>query len=288
MASTRILEDTTGPNAPNIATTDEDLSVDQMFHQTQMPSLGRQIFNVVQMHGPTAALFNLRKKENDNGFAVLRREVEVFPSESIPSGLSKEVIQDIKSQYGKEARNVIGQLLRGLANDQENVRTIEFLENKSLTIADLQLSDSLNAETNIFEITQRANELVLRANRKNVRTFEAFCVLPYYAGAAISALGDYVGAESESERGLFIRQIGQVKYYMNPDVDSTMAYVGLKDELNHSRSSGVFSPFEETVTEAYDPDKADMVYHIFNRFAITDSPLNETDNEMLFKFNILQ
>lgn len=287
MASTKILEDTTGPNAQNIATTDEDLSVGAMFHQMQLPSLGRQIFNVVPMHGPTAALFNIKKKPGDNGFAVVRREVEVFPSESIPTGLTEEVVQDIKAQYGKDAKNVIGQLLRGLANDQENSRTMGFLDTKSLSISDLQLTDSLNAETNLFEISQRVNELVLKANTKNVRTYEAFCVLPYYIGASISALGSYVGGLEESERGLFIRQIGQVKYFMNPDPTSTLAYVGLKDEINHSRSSAVFSPFEETVSVAYDPDSGEHKYFIFNRFAITESPLHETDNEMLFKFNVL-
>ena len=282
-----IVEDTTTPNAPEIATTDENLSVQDMYQQAALPSLGKQIFSVVRMHGPTAALFNIRKKAGTNDFELLRNEVEVYPSESIKTGVSQEVVQDLLSQYGKEAYSVIGTLLRGLTNEQENNRTIEFLEANCKAEADLQLSDSLNTEVNLFEIGQRVNELVLKANTKNMRTYEAFCVLPYFAGAAISALSNYVGGEDKEERGLFLAEIGQIKYYMNPVPTSTTAYVGLKDSKNSSKSAAVFSPFESAIVEVQDPDTGNFIYHIFNRFAITASPLHETDNEMLFKFEVL-
>lgn len=284
-----LVEDTTGANAPNIATTDENLSVDAMFQQSSLPSLGRQIFSVVPMHGPTAALFNIQKNGADK-FVVLRNEVEVFPSKSINSGLTREVVQDLMSQYGKEGSRIVGNLLKSLTNDQENEKTIEFLEDNCLNVPDLQLTDSLSIETNMFEITQKINELVLKANTKNLRTYEGFCVLPYYAGASVAGLSTYVGgAEGEKdERGLFLAQIGQIKYYMNPEPTSTMAYVGLKDSKNSGKSSAIFSPYMSNVTETVDPDTGNETYFVFNRFAITESPLHQNGNEMLFKFNILQ
>ena len=282
-----IVEDTTTPNAPEIATTDENLSADAMFQQTDLPSLGKQIFSVVPIQGPTAALFNIKRKDSSNDFELLRNEVEVFPSSSISTGLTQEVFQDIVSQYGKKASSVIGPLLRGLANGQENDRTIEFLNTNSKSEAGLQLTDSLNAETNLFEITQRANELVLKANNVNMITYEAYCVLPYFAAGSISALGNYAGAEDDPERGLFIRQIGQIKYYLNPVASSITAYVGLKDSYNPSKSAAVFSPYASNIVESHNPNTGNLNYFIFNRFAITKSPLHVPNNEMMFKFDIL-
>lgn len=294
-----LVEDTTGANAPEIATTDENLSVDGMFQQGALPSLGRQIFSVVPLHGPTAALFNIRKKNSTdagwvdeatsgNDFVLLRNDVEVYPSTSIKTSLTKEVIQDIRNQYGKESGAIIGKLLRGLANDQENTRTIAFLNAQCKDEGNLNLSDDTNSEVILFEVTKKVQELVLKANNKNLRTYEAFCVLPYFVGSAMSALSSYASPSTvegqKDERGLFIAQNGQTKYYLNPDVTSTTCYVGLKDESNPSKSAAVFSPYISNVTEAVDPDSGEEVYHIFNRFAITQSPLHESGNEMMFKF----
>jgi len=284
-----LLEDTTGPNAPEIATTDENLSVDAMYQQAALPSLGRQIFSVIPMNGPTAALFNIRKKSGTTDFELVRAEVEVEPSTSIHTGISQEAIQDLKAQYGKEVGTVVGTLLRGLANDQENEATLAFLASNSveITVGDaLDLTESTNAEYNAFEIQQKVHELVLRANSKTMRTYESFCVLPYTTAATFAALNNYVGGMDKDERGLFIAEIGNTKYFMNPDPTATTAYVGLKDSLNPSKSSAVFSPYRSEVVEATNANTGEATYHIYNRFAITASPLSEAGNEMLFKFTI--
>jgi len=288
--SKELLEATTGADgaAIDIATTDQDLSVDTMYQQAALPSLGKQIFSVVQMEGPTAGLFNIKKHPTENKFVLLRNEAQVFESDPISTGLTQEVVQDIKSQYGKDSTQVIGTLLRGLSNAQENSRTLEFLEDNCLEVPDLDLTDSKSIETNMFEITQKVNELVLKANSLNMRTYEGFCVLPYFAGAAIAGLSNYVGGKEgeKDERGLFLAQIGQIKFYLNPDATSKTAYVGLKDSRNISKSSAVFGPFASQIVETMDPDSGELYYWIFNRFSITPSPLHEDGNEMLFKFDI--
>ena len=279
-------ENTIGPNEPNVATTDENLSVLEMFQQAGLPSLGRQIFPVIPMHGPTAALFNLRRKPGTNDFELLRNEVEVFPSEMIHTGLTQEVIQDIRAQYGRQSDLIIGRLLRGLANEQEDTKVIAFLDAESSAEPNLVLSEPTNSEMNLFEIGQRVNELILKANNTDRRTYKAFCVLPYKSGAAVAALGKWVGAEEGDARGNFITEINQVRYYLNPDVTATTAYVGLRDVTNPSRSSAVFSPYVSDIVQAIDPDTGDHTYTIYNRFAVTASPLHVTGNEMLFKFTI--
>jgi len=282
-----LVEDLSTPNDPNIATTDENLTVDQMFQQTILPSVGRQIFSILPINGPTGALFNLRKKAASNDFELVRRDVEVYPSESIKTGVTKEAIQDIIAQYGRNAYDIIGTMLRGLANEQENTRTLAFLEANAKAGDFLQLSGPNNAELNLFEITQRVHEYVLAMNNQTLRTYEAFAVVPAKPLAGVMALHAYAGGEHKEERGLYIAHIGQTKFYLNPDANSTTAYVGLKDSINPSKSSGVFSPYQSQVVEATDPDTGENTFFIFNRFAISASPLHVTDNEMFYKFEVL-
>ncbi len=280
-------EDTTGASVDNIAVTDENLAVDIMFQEARLPSLGRQIFSVLPLHGPTGAIFNLLKKDSEDDFKLLRSNVEVFPSEAIHTGMTQESIQDVLAMYGKDGRKIVGRLLRGLANDQENVRTQTFLEAESEDITDLNLSESKNAEINLFEITQRVHELVLKANSKNIRTYEAFCVIPYVPAGGLVALSQYAsGGEIDPDsRGLFLTKIGLTKFYLNP-WGTNMCYVGLKDVVNPSKSSAVFSPYQSHISEAIHQETGESGFHIFNRFALTASPLHRTNNEMMFKFLI--
>lgn len=282
-----LVENTVGSEDPNVASTDSNITVGKMFQQTSLPSLGRSIFEVIPTQGPTSGFFNLRKKAGTTYFELVRTNVEVFPSESIPTGLTQEVVQDIKAQYGIKANEVIGKLLRGLANMQENTRTLAFLEAQSKAEAELNLTNSQNAELVTFEVGQKVHELILKANTKNQRTFDSWCVLPYYAAASFAALNNYVGGMSKDESGLFISQIGNTKFYMNPDVTSTTAYVGLNDFNNPNVVSAIFSPYMEDVVEATNPDTGNLTYFIFNRFAIAASPLHVAGDEMMFKFNIV-
>jgi hypothetical protein len=283
-----MVEDTTGSEAPNIASTDSNLSADQMFQQTSLPSLGRLIFSVIPTQGPTSGVFNIRRKAGTNNFELVRNNLDVYPSESIKTGLTLEVLQDIRNQYGSNANQVVGALLRGLANDQENEKTIAFLEANSKQEAELNLTSPKNAETCTFEIGQKVHQLILKANTQGIRTYDSFCVLPYLWASSFASLNTYVGGMDRDESGLFISEIGNTKFYMNPDVTSTVAYVGLKDAKNPSKSSAIFSPYIETVVEAQDPDSGEMSFFIFNRFGICMSPLHELGNEMMFKFNIVE
>lgn len=280
-----INEDTTLANAANIATTDQNLSVEQMFQQTTLPSLGKQIFSVLPIDGPTAALFNVKSVDNAGAhqFKLLRNEVEVYSSNGISSGISKENVQDLKSQYNKDAYNIIGNLLHGLTNEEQNEKTLEFLDTEAVAVTGLVISKPENSQIVNFEITNKVQELVLKMNTPSLRTYEAFAVVPASYVAGIMAFNN-----ANFSNGLFIGRIGMTSYFVNPDATATQVFVGLKDSYNPSKSSAVFSPYAISITEAVDPDTGDMVYWLFDRFAITVSPLHETGSEMLYKFDISQ
>lgn len=280
-------EDLTGASHPDIATTDDNLSADSLFQQTPLPSLGRMIFSVVNINGPTGALFNIRQKPATNDFELVRAEVEVYPSASIKTGITREAIQDMKAQYGKDADDIIGRLFRGLANDQENTKTLEFLTAQSLASTSLTLSNAKNAKDNVMELTQKIHSLVLEANKDKKRTFHAYAVLPYNLAASFLALNSFTGGEGEpGDGGLFLGSIGHTSFFMSPDAAATEVFVGLRDR-DPSKSAAVFSPFEGTIISASDPDSGEMVYHLFNRFAITASPLHTVGDEMMFKFAVI-
>lgn len=283
-----LVEDTATPGSPDIASTDYNLTVGEMFQQTSLPSLGRSIFEVMPILGPTGGLFNIRKKTGSNDFELVRNNVEVYPSESIPTGLTQEAIQDIRAQFGLSSNKIIGTLLRGLANQQENTRTLQFLEANCKDEADLNLTSPQNAELNTFEIGQKVHELILKANTLNQRTYDSWVVLPYTFAAGFAALNNYVGGMKKDESGLFISQVGNTKFYMNPDATSSTAYVGLRDFINPNISAGVFSPYVSDIVESTRQDTGNMSYFIFNRFAITKSPLHVTGDEMMFKFDIVK
>jgi len=402
---TTIKENLSTPGSLNVASTDENLSVDGMFQQTTISSLGKQIFSVIPMHGPTAAIFNIKTVNsvpavpgtpgtaqvdtltllpsaaigttysvtieqqlvtyntlvpnetlavvsaslvtaiNNNvhvntvtaslaangvdviltaktpgipfltaiplnsnvgsivatttnvaeitytppvrNAQVVRSEATVKNSKSFPTGLTQEMVQDLRNMYGKDVNQLVGKLLRGVANDDENAYTLAFLSLSSVATPSLTRTAPNMAETNIFEISQRVQELVLQMNLQYTRTYDAFCVLPFKIAASFMALSSYAGAEDDQERALFLTKIGQTKYYVNPDVTATEAYVGLKDLHNPSKSSAVFSPYMSNIVNATNSDTGEETYHIFNRYAITPSPLHETGNEMLFKFVIV-
>lgn len=280
-----LLEDLATPGDANIAQTDQNLSIDNIFQQTNIQSLARQICSSASLIGPTGAIFNIIKTNGD--FKLVRAEVSVFPSEMKNTGVTREAVQDLKSQFGKDADNIIGTLFRGISNEEENTKLLTLLNTISKDYGDLQLSGSTNAELNLFEVTQRVHEIILKMNQKNQRTFDAFAVIPAVALGGIMGLSQYAGAIKKDERGLFITQIGSTKFYLNPDITDIYAYVGLKDSDNLSKSSLVFSPYQNQVIDLPNSDTGDIAYFLVNRFAITASPLHVLNDEMLYKFKIL-
>jgi hypothetical protein len=73
----------------------------------------------------------------------------------------------LRNQFSKEADLIVGTLFRGISNETENTRLLEVLSTESKDYGDLQLSDSLNASTNSYEILQRVQEIVVKMNQKH-------------------------------------------------------------------------------------------------------------------------
>ena len=65
-----IVEDLNNPLGGdlNIAQCDQNLSIDNIFQQTNIQSLARQVCSTIQLLGPSGALYNIIKNPNDYRF----------------------------------------------------------------------------------------------------------------------------------------------------------------------------------------------------------------------------
>ena len=200
--------------------------------------------------------------------------------------LTVEAIHDLEAMYGENtARTYIAKMLRGLCNHYENEKTLEFLENNAIETPSISISDSANAETMMFEITQRVQELALKMNSKRKRTFNAYAVIPYKYVASIMTTFAYNTAKNTSNtESLLVADFGLMKYYLNPDYDSDTAYVGLRSAEDPFCSSAFFGDYGSQLQTIKDPDTANDVIVVYNRFGLTMNPIHSENNPLLCKF----
>lgn len=284
-------------NAPNIATTDSKFPLNDVFQQTDLPSLGRSIFATVKPNGPLAGIFTLTDSHHttDNSgnydpdkprLLLKRSNLTSFPSKPIMTELTVEAIHDLEAMYGENtARTYIAKMLRGLCNNYENEKTLEFLENNAIETPPISISDSANAETMMFEITQRVQELALKMNSKTKRTFCSYALIPYkYVAAIMTSFAYNTGKNTTNVDNLLVADFALMKYYVNPDYDSETAYVGLRSPEDPFCSSAFFGDYGSQLQTIKDPETANDVIVIYNRFGLTMNPNHCENNPMLYKF----
>ena len=281
-------------NAPNIATSASQFPLNDVFQQTDLPSLGRSIFVTVKPNGPFAGIFTLTDSHfttdnydrNKQKLILKRSNLASFPSKPIMTELTVEAIHDLEAMYGEDtARTYIAKMLRGLCNNYENEKTLEFLENNAIETPSISFSDSANAETMMFEITLRVQQLALKMNSKRKRTFNAYAVIPYKYVASIMTTFAYNTAKNTSNtESLLVADFGLMKYYLNPDYDSDTAYVGLRSAEDPFCSSAFFGDYGSQLQTIKDPDTANDVIVVYNRFGLTMNPIHSENNPLLCKF----
>ena len=276
--------------AENIATTDENLNeLNRLFQQSKLPSLGTKIFTLNKMHGPTAAVFSV-VTENDT-VKLKRNEVTVenqfTKNNPIRTSITPEALYDIRSQFNEDGDVLLANYLKGLANDYENTKTLEFLSDNAVQESSISLSDT-SPEYVWTTISNHITQLILKMNSKNIRTYEAFVVLPYaYASSIMSLYGDLHNSELADKDRLFVGRSGLTEWYINPDPnDTTTIYVGLKDTTNEGRNCAYFSRYTNDISYSMDPESGDVYYFIWDRFALTMNPSHTDENPMLVKFSV--
>jgi hypothetical protein len=263
------------------------------FQELPTLSLMREIATIVPMKLPSGKIINIKKQTGSNAYEAVESVLQVNTDTSNPlqTGLSTEAIKDISIQYGDTGQNYASKLLKSIVESNEDYTLLNYLDNNSLSTPVLTLSDKGSSETSLFEITQRVQELVMKMNTPNFRTYDAFVILPYKAAASISALNAYIGGSeyvtSRSKR-LIVGRVGKTLYYVNPDISATKAFIGLKEENDEfgASSSLIMGTYQqEIVTSTFSKSMQDNI-GIINRYALAMNPLSSVGSEMLMKFDI--
>jgi len=265
--------------AIEVAQTDQIINA--VIEMKEYGSLAYQIGEVSPIYGPTAGTFALVYKNGK--LQLLRGEVQVKEDGIEKTGLTMEAIQDLYSQYGKSATEYIAKIFGGISNMNENIELISRLSTWSTSTPALTLTDSKNAETSAFEIQQKTAELVLEINSTSFKSLDSFVILPKKYAASFLAVSNRL-PDNKKEKGLFLGDNSRTRFYLNPDVNSTEAFVGISSEIP-GQSSIIISPYHHAIISAVNPDDGETQLFNFNRYAITQSRLSE-DQPMLYKFEI--
>lgn len=274
--------------APNIETTDENLSLPEIYMKMRFPSVGKEIFTNAPVHGPTGAIFAIRGKASKDGYELLRSEVEVFPDMLEKKvEISKEVVEDLQSMFGLDGLKLLAAYLAGFAKEEENDKTLAFLEANCVSRPNLTLSEPQNPETTWKEISYKAHQLVLEANMTGKMTYNAFVLLPYkYAASIMADFADLHNSSFANIDKAFVGNSGNLKFFINPNPEADTAYVGLTHLFDTGKSCATFSEYFNEIREALDPKSGRIKYFIYSKFALTKNPLHTTTTPLMFKFKI--
>jgi|TARA_B100002003_G_scaffold106127_1_gene98610 hypothetical protein len=260
------------------------------FEELPTVSLLREVATIVPMKMSTGNIINIRRNASTNSFETVEATLTINTASSNPiqSGLSVEAMTDLNNQYGLDGYKIAANLLKGIVDQTENDAFIVFLDANALNTTPLVLSDPNSAEPCLFEITQRVQELIIKMNTPNFRTFSAFAILPYKNAASISALSHYVRGEEEAKKDLILNKIGNTSYYVNPDVTATKVYVGLKakDKKSLGASSIIMGTFPQELLKSTHVESFQANIGLLNRYATAMNPLHDTGSEMLMEFTI--
>lgn len=267
----------------DIEQTDSIISavIDQKF----IDSLAYQICDIQPIYGPTGGQFSVQYDRTNKKTTVIRTPVAVHDDSIEDTGFTLEAMQDMQRQYGKDIVGFISKAFAGISAFNENTYLLDLLDTASEDQTDLTLSTPSNAQTVLFEISQKIGESIMKMNSKNYRTLDTFVILPSVAAASIISLGTYFSLDADGGNGLYLGRQGRIKYYMNPDPESTTAYVGLHSSTP-GLSSLILSPYQHTLITAIDPDSGERKIFMVNRYAMTENSLSVTGNKMLHKFEI--
>jgi hypothetical protein len=258
------------------------------FQELPTTSILRSIAAVVPMKMSTGSVINIRRNGVTNSFETVESTMTVNDVSATPlaSGLSVEVIHDLFRQYKESAYDYASALLRGIVDKAENDALITFLNTNSLNTTALVLTAPSSAEQTLFELTQRVQELVLKMNTPDFRTYEAFAILPYKYAASISAIQTYIGAKDKDEKRLIVSKIGKTIFYVNPDTTATKVYVGLAVNGSIAASSIIVGDYQQEILRSTFVESFQENIGILNRYATVVNPLSTSGREMLMEFTI--
>lgn len=262
--------------------------------------LGHHIAEVQPMMQPSGYVF--ARQETQDTFKIIKKQIDVDTNKSIVK-ISQEAWEDLLnlSNLNKAGESRTPDLfiswIKASAAHKETEKIIDLFKNNAVDAGNLTLNDTndakQNAETNLFYITKKVSDLVIKMNAPNFRTYDSFCILPQTGVGGILGLSftySRIDDSTDENRAndYFLGKINHTRYYLNPNPDDNNAYVGLKSHKEKGVNSLIYSPYCMNLTTAYNHNSGERTVGVFTRNSYTIHPLHSPTTPMLFKFTITE
>lgn len=262
--------------------------------------LGHHIAEVQPMLQPSGYVF--ARQETQDTFKIIKKQIDVDTNKSIVK-ISQEAWEDLLnlSNLNKAGESRTPDLfiswVKASAAHKETEKIIDLFKNNAVDAGNLTLNDTndakQNAETNLFYITKKVGDLVIKMNTPNFRTYDSFCILPQTGVGGILGLSftySRIDDSTDENRAndYFLGKINHTRYYLNPNPDDNNAYVGLKSHKEKGVNSLIYSPYCMNLTTAYNHNSGERTVGVFTRNSYTIHPLHSPTTPMLFKFTITE
>lgn len=262
--------------------------------------LGHHIAEVQPMMQPSGYVF--ARQETQDTFKIIKKQIDVDTNKSIVK-ISQEAWEDLLnlSNLNKAGESRTPDLfiswVKASAAHKETEKIIDLFKNNAVDAGNLTLNDTndakQNAETNLFYITKKVGDLVIKMNTPNFRTYDSFCILPQTGVGGILGLSftySRIDDSTDENRAndYFLGKINHTRYYLNPNPNDNNAYVGLKSHKEKGVNSLIYSPYCMNLTTAYNHNSGERTVGVFTRNSYTIHPLHSPTTPMLFKFTITE
>ncbi|UZV40591.1 hypothetical protein vBCjeMWX1_0166 [Campylobacter phage vB_CjeM_WX1] len=262
--------------------------------------IGHHIAEVQPMMQPSGYVF--ARQETQDTFKIIKKQIDVDTNKSIIK-ISQEAWEDLLnlSNLNKAGNEQTPELfinwVKSSAAHKETEKIINLIKENAVESVGIVLdgaNDSKqNAETNLFYISKKVGDLVIKMNTPNFRTYDSFCILPQTGvGGILSLSFTYSRIDDSTDENrandYFLGKINNTRYYLNPNPDDNNAYVGLKSHKEKGVNSLIYSPYCMNLTTAYNYESGERTVGIFTRNAYTIHPLHSATTPMLYKFTITE
>ena len=248
---------------------------------------------------PVGVVFGRVETTDDAGntnFEIKSQKVEIQTYKSLAK-ITQEGLDDLLavSTYNEGGdATLFESFVKSVAGHKEVSELLTQVKAAAKSATDLTITGTeaeSNAEVNIFVIHKYVNELVLKMNNNNFRTYDAFCILPSSGVGGILGMGSTYskisqqGDDSRSHDYL-LTTINNVKYYLNPNKNDTEVIVGLHSSSEKAANSLIYCPFSILTSTAIDPASGEKTLAVFVRSGIAVNPIHSDDSPMLYKFKL--
>ncbi|MGI7717416.1 hypothetical protein ACNGMK_09245 [Campylobacter coli] len=262
--------------------------------------IGHHIAEVQPMMQPSGYVF--ARQETQDTFKIIKKQIDVDTNKSIIK-ISQEAWEDLLnlSNLNKAGNEQTPELfinwVKSSAAHKETEKIINLIKENAVESVGIVLDDAndskQNAETNLFYISKKVGDLVIKMNTPNFRTYDSFCILPQTGvGGILSLSFTYSRIDDSTDENrandYFLGKINNTRYYLNPNPNDNNAYVGLKSHKEKGVNSLIYSPYCMNLTTAYNYESGERTVGIFTRNAYTIHPLHSATTPMLYKFTITE